>query len=126
MLPLGHVIWPLAGEYSGMKVDGETERMPLSPSIIVLRTSLYVSPTIAIRQPGLSSAISLTHSAPQRVLPKPRPARMSHVVHSPVGGSWLGLAQNFQLYFRLARASGLRLDRSPSLSSSERPARTCA
>src|SRR6516165_7753780 len=49
-------------------------RMPDAPSTITLRASAAVGPTRAIRRrPALTSA--RTHSAPQRVLPKPRPGK---------------------------------------------------
>src|SRR5690606_1523882 len=37
-----------------------------------------------------------THSAPARVLPEPRPPRISQVVQSPRGGSWASRAQSGQ------------------------------
>ena len=46
----------------------------------------------ARRDPG-SAARARTHSAPARVLPEPRPPRISQVVQSPSGGSCSGRAQ---------------------------------
>src|SRR6516162_8040445 len=60
--------------------------MPDAPSTITLRASAAVGPTRAIRRrPALTSA--RTHSAPLRVLPKPRPAISSHIRQDPAGGS---------------------------------------
>src|SRR6516165_1848423 len=60
-------------------------RMPDAPSTITLRASAAVGPTRAIRRrPALTSA--RTHSAPQRVLPKPRPVISSHTRQDPAGG----------------------------------------
>jgi hypothetical protein len=36
---------------------------------------------------------AVSHSAPARVLPKPRPALMTQVDHSPAGASWPAWAQ---------------------------------
>src|SRR6476659_5720808 len=63
------------------------------PSTMTSRVSRSVSPTSAMRAFGSLMATARTHSAPARVLPAPRPPRMSHVVHgSPLfaksGGSW--------------------------------------
>ena len=60
-------------------------RRPETPSIITSRTSCSVSPTSAMRPTARSvysrspSASPRTHSAPARVLPAPRPPRMSQV-----------------------------------------------
>ena len=60
-------------------------RMPDAPSTITWRASAAVGPTKAIRRrPALTSA--RTHSAPQRVLPKPRPVISSHTRQDPAGG----------------------------------------
>ncbi len=55
-----------------------------TPSIITSRTSCSVSPTSAMRAalPLLERDAALTHSAPARVLPAPRPPRISQVVQS--------------------------------------------
>ena len=67
--------------------------MPDGPNTITSRASSSVSPTRATRElvpgsPGLPpSTCARTHSAPARVLPAPRPPRMTQVVQSPSGGS---------------------------------------
>ena len=45
-----------------------------------------------MRVPGLHMPYHATSSAPVRVLPHPRPARISHVDQSPSGVSCCGLA----------------------------------
>src|ERR1700722_10058179 len=69
---------------------------PLDPSTIVSRQSAAVGPTKAIRATLAASANDLTHSAPQRVLPHPRPANTSHVDQSPGGGNCSDLAFDAQ------------------------------
>src|SRR5712692_1063156 len=69
-----------------------TARIPLSPSTITLRASAAVSATNAIRPQRCRSTCSRTHSAPLRVFPKPRPAKISHTRQFPSGASWLGCA----------------------------------
>ncbi len=49
-------------------------------------------PTSAIRPTLAASAIERTHSAPERVLPNPRPALMTQIDQSPGGGSCSGRA----------------------------------
>ena len=53
---------------------GLTARMPDGPSTMTSRVSAAVGPTRAMRRRPASTC-ALTHSAPLRVLPKPRPAR---------------------------------------------------
>ena len=69
--------------------------------------------------PCVPSTRALTHSAPARVLPAPRPPSISHVVQSPSGGSWSGraafLVQSREIRPLLRRASSLQ--DAPNLSS---------
>ena len=64
-----------------------TASRPETPSTITSRTSAAVSPISAMRPSGRiencarPSASAFTHSAPARVLPAPRPPRISHVRH---------------------------------------------
>lgn len=68
--------------------------------------SFCVSATNAIeRAPFLTR--SRIHCAPASVLPKPRPARASHVRQSPSGANWFGRAQKRQSWSRRACASVL-------------------
>src|ERR1700730_12530217 len=91
--PLGQVSRRFEGSYWGQSHGGEIARMPDSPSTITSRASAAVGATNAKRRrPALTS--DLIHSAPHRVLPKPRPASSIHTRHDPAGGSWLGRAQN--------------------------------
>jgi hypothetical protein len=53
--------------------------MPLSPSTMTERTSARLAPISAMRAAPSLRATSLIHSAPARVLPKPRPAQISQV-----------------------------------------------
>lgn len=79
--------------------------MPLSPSIIM---SLASSAVAAIRlTKGYFLACSLTHSAPVRVLPQPRPASISHVRHSHCGANCSGLPQSSQSFNKVRAASWL-------------------
>ena len=52
---------------------------------------------------------SRTHSAPVRVLPQPRPARMSQANHSDAGGSCSSRAQKRQSYSSAAFSAVVRL-----------------
>jgi hypothetical protein len=105
--PFGHVRRRFDGSYRGRSQSGEMAMMPLSPSTMTSRTSAAVGPTSAIR--FLPLAISWrTHSAPVRVLPKPRPASRSHVRQSPRGASWRGLAQKDQSNSSCTSSSSLR------------------
>lgn len=65
---------------------------PLSPSTITARASASEEDTSAIRAAGWLSAIIRTHSAPERVLPNPRPASIIQTRQSPGGGSWFARA----------------------------------
>ena len=116
------------GSHAGAMPGGDTARMPLSPSIITLRTSASDAPTSAILACGSLRADSRTHSAPARVLPKPRPAQTSHVCQSPAGGSCSGRAHSGQWKamarasscvsdaYQSNRAAGARERRAPSVS----------
>src|SRR5262249_22004704 len=81
---------------------GCTARMPVTPSTMTSRVSAAVSATSAILRawPPVSGVLpqtfDRTHSAPVRVLPHPRPARMSQVTHWPGGAICSGRAQRFQ------------------------------
>lgn len=75
-----------------MKSGRDMARTPAFPSTITSRTSAAVRATIAPREPGNLSAMSQTHSAPDLLLPKPRPASNIHFAHRPSGGSWLSRA----------------------------------
>ena len=87
------------------------------PSIITSRTSAKVSPTRAMRPTGLPSAPRpqarlLTHSAPARVLPAPRPPRISQTVQGPppwasAGGLWSLRLHRSQSNFRRWTSAGL-------------------
>ena len=67
--------------------------------------------------PGLPpSTCARIHSAPARVLPAPRPPRMTQVVQSPSGGSWCPSAQCSKSQGRDIRAFGLNVSRKPSSS----------
>jgi hypothetical protein len=82
---LGQVSRRSDGSNAGTRPGGLIARMPLSPSTITARASPRVAPISAIRKPGSASASSRTHSAPARVLPKPRPAMISQVRQLPAG-----------------------------------------
>jgi hypothetical protein len=71
-------------------------RRPLCPSTITLRASARFAATSAIRASGSASAMLRTHSAPARVLPKPRPAMISQMRQTPSGAICAGRAQNCQ------------------------------
>jgi hypothetical protein len=70
------------------------------------RTSAIVSPTSAMRsarrsaKPTIPPTMALTHSAPARVLPAPRPPTMSQVGQgwsaARIGGYWLFRLRNVQ------------------------------
>src|SRR6516162_11844287 len=72
--------------------------MPDSPSTTTSRQSDAVAATIAIRLASPEVAHALAISLNVRVLPKPRPARSSHIAQSPGGGSWFGRATVSQPY----------------------------
>ena len=80
------------GSNTGLWPGRQIASNPLSPSTITARASASEAETSAIRASGLSSAIIRTHSAPARVLPKPRPAMIIHTRQSPGGGSCSGRA----------------------------------
>jgi len=70
-------------------------RMPDSPSTMTSRASAAVGATRAIRLHWPVSILCRTHSAPVRVLPNPRPARISQTNHSQPGGRCLSRALPF-------------------------------
>ena len=79
--------------HSGRRSGGVEGMMPDVPNTMTSRAWSIVSPTRATRElvpgsPGLPpSTCARIHSAPARVLPAPRPPRMTQVVQSPSGGS---------------------------------------
>lgn len=78
--PFGHSTLRFELRYTGMFHGGLHARMPDSPSTIVSRMSAAVGATRAILDIPCSSTCSRHHSAPDRVLPDPRPARNNHVL----------------------------------------------
>src|SRR5690242_18894787 len=82
------------------------------------RTAAAVGPTSAIRFARLSSAWMRTHSAPVRVLPKPRPASSSQMRQSPAGVIWVGRPQKRQSNARAAASASGRAASTSSFSSS--------
>src|SRR5207247_6967060 len=54
---------------------------------------------------------SRTHSAPVRVLPKPRPASSSHTAQDPTGASWFARAQKRHSRASLSASAGLSVAR---------------
>lgn len=85
LAPLGQTSRRSAGAKAGRHHQGATDSSPEGPSTITLRASPKVAPTSAIRALPSPSAMARTHSAPARVLPKPRPAINSHIRQSPSG-----------------------------------------
>ena len=77
VFPLGQVNRRFDGSYSGRSLGGVTFIIPDSPSTITSRTSAAVRATSAKRRCPVFVylAVSLTHSAAERVFPAPRPAR---------------------------------------------------
>lgn len=98
--PFGHSSRRRVGIHCGRSLRGWIASRPETPSTMTSRTSAIVSPTRAMGETGSApsrpSACALTHSAPVRVLPAPRPPRTSHTVHSPGGASWSGRAKKGQ------------------------------
>ncbi len=94
-LPFGHVSRPTLGSHlTRPRLRVATLSTPLTPSTMILRASSILAPTSAIRILGRLRASFSTHSAPARVLPKPRPAIISQVRHPLAGGSsWLSWSQ---------------------------------
>ena len=82
---------PLDGSNSGRHQEGAQERIPAAPSTITERASWAVAPTRAMRRAPLGH-LRKHHSAPLRVLPKPRPASSSHMRQSPGGANCSGRA----------------------------------
>jgi hypothetical protein len=88
MAPLGNLSAAVVARQTILSPVRAQARIPLSPSTMIAATSSRLPPTSAIRAPGFARARASTHSAPVRVLPKPRPARISQLRHSPGGASW--------------------------------------
>ena len=87
-------------------------RMPDGPSTITWRTSSAVSPTSAIDPaPPLSASIR-THSAPARVLPKPRPGIISQT-RRPSGGNCAGRAHSSEARTSPPASAGVSAARKP-------------
>ena len=91
-----------AGRCSAPTSPAACRRATLStrsrPSTIMRRASSSVAPTSAIRTPGRLCAISSIHSAPARVLPKPRPAIISQVRQPGAsGGSCASVRPAFEI-----------------------------
>src|SRR3989344_1402853 len=80
--------------YLGRSPSRLMVRIPLSPSTITRRTSSSVSATKARRRHFFCRIQVSRVSAPVRVLPNPRPARINHTVQSPSGKRWLGRANS--------------------------------
>jgi hypothetical protein len=97
--PFGQVSRRLLGSYSGRFQGGLTASMPLSPSIIVSRTSAAVAPTIARRPYCPDSTSTRMSSVALRVLPKPRPASSSQTRQPHSGASCAGRALRRQSHF---------------------------
>jgi hypothetical protein len=70
--------------------------MPDSPSTMMSRASSAVG-AMMLQYVKPSCTHCRIHSAPALDFPKPLPAQISQVRHSPDGGSCAGRAQNFQL-----------------------------
>ena len=91
--PLGQInrFWLIFS--SGRRSGGEVASRPDSPSTITARTWSMVSPISATRrdrpaESGIApSTCARIHSAPARVLPAPRPPRITQVCQSPSGSS---------------------------------------
>ena len=98
--PFGQVSRRFDASCFGVFHGAEHARMPEGPSTMTSRTSPAVRPTSAMRRfDGRSRAptCSSTHSAPHRVLPKPRPAQTNQISQaspfaSALGASCLGRA----------------------------------
>src|SRR5271166_523831 len=71
----------------GRLLFGAMESKPESPSTITSLTSLAVGPINAILPTAALSANPLTHAAPARDLPNPRPARRRNTDQSVSGGN---------------------------------------
>ena len=85
--PEGQVSRRREGSNLGRLPRGAIASSPLAPSTITLRASGSDAAISAIRAAGLASATARTHSAPARVLPNPRPARISQTVQGQSGGN---------------------------------------
>ena len=77
-------------------------------STIVSLTSALLWPTRAIRR-NPARARPITHSAPVRVFPNPRPDRNNHTNQSPGGAICSGRAQNDQSYSSASASASLSL-----------------
>lgn len=80
----------------GRSHGGEMATIPEGPLTIVSRASADVGATSAMRRAAPDSTRSRMNSAPARVLPNPRPARISHQSQPPGGANCAGLPQNLQ------------------------------
>jgi hypothetical protein len=91
--PFRHSSLRSDGDQVGRSSSGCTASNPDGPSIITSRAAAKVSPTSAMRATGLSvkprkpPTSALTHSAPVRVLPAPRPPITSQIVQASASGS---------------------------------------
>ena len=110
MAPLGQVSLRLEDSHVGVFQGGQTDSMPESPWIIMSRTSCGVLATRAILRDAPDSTRARTHSAPVRVLPKPRPARSSQMRQGSSDGIWLSLAQRGQWNLTLDATCSVRSD----------------
>ena len=110
-LPFGQRSRPTLGsQLSFRRSRLATLTSPLTPSTMMLRASPMVAPTNATRTPGLALASRKIHSAPALVLPKPRPASISHTRQpSPFGGSWLSCAHCSKSASYFSACSNVRL-----------------
>jgi len=98
--PFGQISRRRVEIQTGRRSGGLAARIPDGPKTITSRAWSSVSPTSATARAAPSSngpgpsTIDLTHSAPARVLPAPRPPMQTQVRQSPSGGSWWSCAQN--------------------------------
>ena len=68
------------------ELDGAGGRRDANPGLLAgAQAKLQVRPGVSGVDPQI---LALIHSAPVRVLPKPRPTRMSQFDQSPAGASW--------------------------------------
>src|SRR5947199_6523365 len=71
------------------------------------RLSAEVSEISAIHIPRAAQASARTNSAPTRVLPQPRPVRISQPSQPPAGGNCSGRAQKSHSHSRLPHSSSV-------------------
>ena len=124
--PLWNVTLRFDGSYCGRWCGGNTVSRPDSPSIMTSRTSAAVAPTRAICFAVPLFTCSRTNSAPVRVLPNPRPARISHVRQLPSGVDCFGRRHRRQSYSTSRCCSGDRPPTSSVSCSGVSPANTSA